>query len=85
MKRKHLIPVIFLIILVLFLGTAHATGDLDNMSLEELQKLQDQLNQKISEKEKEGSQEPPAETAPPKGLQKHSTRRTASGSPARTR
>ena len=65
MKRKYLIPVIFLIILVLFLGTAHATGDLDNMSLEELQKLQDQLNQKISEKEKEESQEPPAETAPP--------------------
>ena len=65
MKRKYLFPVILLILLALLLGTAHATGDLDNMSLEDLQKLQEQLNQKISEKEQEASQELPAETAPP--------------------
>ena len=65
MKRIFLLPMILLMILAMCLTAAHATGDLDNMSLEELQKLQDQLNQKISEKEKEGSQEPPAETAPP--------------------
>ena len=50
--KKFLLPIILLLILSLCLGTAHASGDLDNMSLEELQKLQEQLNQKISEKEK---------------------------------
>lgn len=63
--KKFLLPIILLLILSLCLGTAHASGDLDNMSLEELQKLQEQLNRKISEKEKEAGLEPPAETAPP--------------------
>ena len=65
MKKKCLIPVIFLVILALCVGAAHASGDLDNMSLEELQKLQEQLNQKISEKENETSPESPTEAPSP--------------------
>ena len=64
MKKKYLIPVILLVILALCAGAAHASGDLDNMSLEELQQLQEQLNQKISEKEKETSPESPTEAPP---------------------
>ena len=65
MKKKCLIPVIFLVILALCVGAAHASGDLDNMSLEELQKLQEQLNQKISEKENETIPESPTEAPSP--------------------
>lgn len=65
MKRKHLIPVIFLIILALCLGTAYAAGSLDDMSLEELQQLQEELNRRISEKQQQDSQTEQTETAPP--------------------
>ena len=55
MKRKLLFPAILLMILALCLGAARAAGNLDDMTLEELQKLQEELNQKISEKQ-QGSQ-----------------------------
>ena len=67
MRRKFLFPMIFLMILALFLGTAYAAGNLDDMSLEELQKLQEELNQKISEKQQqEDNQAAPDEFAPKK-------------------
>ena len=65
MKRKFLFPIILLMILALCLGAARAAGDLDDMSLEELQKLQEELNLKISEKQQEGGPTDPAETEPP--------------------
>ena len=52
MKKRFMLPVILLMILSMFLSLAHAESiDLDNLSLEDLQKRQEQLNQKINEKE----------------------------------
>ena len=57
MKKRFMLPVILLMILSMFLSLAHAESiDLDNLSLEDLQKLQEQLNQKINEKENQPAQ-----------------------------
>lgn len=49
--KKFMFLTILLMILTLLMASAYSTGDLDNMSLEDLQKLQEQLNQKIIEKQ----------------------------------
>ena len=61
-----MLPVILLMILSVFLSLAHAESiDLDNLSLEDLQKLQEQLNQKINEKENQPAQTDGAGTEQP--------------------
>ena len=54
--KKFLFPLILMIILALCLNPAHAAGSLDDMSLEELQQLQEELNRRISEKQQQNSQ-----------------------------
>ena len=66
MRKKFMLPVILLMILSVFLSLAHAESiDLDNLSLEDLQKLQEQLNQKINEKENQPAQTDGAGTEQP--------------------
>lgn len=66
MKTKFLFSMILVLILSLCLTLANAESiDLNNLSLEELQKLQEQLNQKISEKENQPAQTEAVETPEP--------------------
>ncbi len=65
MRKTTLFSVILALVLALCLPAANAAGiDLDNMSLEDLQKLQEMLNQSISEKQEQAGTAAPDETVP---------------------
>ena len=66
MKRAVSILIMLVLAMALRLPAAVAAGiDLDSMSIEELQKLQEQLNQSISEKQNKAGQDVTPPEAPP--------------------